>query len=576
MRFFFFIFFLSLISFLSAQNPSFKWASAFGGPYPANITPRGIAVDKQGFVYSAGAFNETVDMDPSAASYTMRPLGASTTCIWGCPREIFISKLDSLGNLVWAKQLKGKSEDWAYALTIDSLSNVYVTGSFKDSVDFDPGPLTYYLNSPASTEIFVLKLDPNGNFVWAKHIKSASGGNINAEAYGIAVDDSGYVYTTGHFNSPVDFDPGIGTYTLSPTGINCFVSKLDNAGNFVWAKVLGKGTTGAYGTGIAVDKTGNIFVGGYLDGLNTNGDFDPDAGTYTLPCTGFNNSFITKLNKNGGLAWARAVNGYNKDIAYAMTIDAYGNSFLSGYFFGLTDFDPGPGVFNISPSTNDIYILKLDNLGNFDWVKSFGGSANDVGQALATDKLGNIYCTGYFQNTVDFDPGPGVSSVTSQGFNDCFILKLSTLGNLSWIAAISGSGEETGWALNIDYKGAVHTAGTFTNTPDFDPSTANYFLSAAGTAPSTFIHKMQQPSSVGVTDYEMPEENFSLYPNPTNGEFFIKGIYNSEEVHLYNMLGQDVSFSYISFQKGLKVKLEQPNGIYFIRIGNVIKKIIKQ
>ena len=98
---------------------------------------------------------------------------------------------------------------------MDASGNVYTTGYFQGTVDFDPGAGTFNLTSAGLQDIFISKLDAAGNFVWAKQL----GGTLNDVGYSIALDTSGNVYTTGFFRDTVDFDPGAGTFNLTPAGI---------------------------------------------------------------------------------------------------------------------------------------------------------------------------------------------------------------------------------------------------------------------------------------------------------------------------------------------------------------------
>src|SRR5204863_507887 len=151
---------------------------------------------------------------------------------------IFITKLNAAGILIWAKQMgagTGIGSGFGYSIAVDTLGNVYTTGYFTDTVDFDPGTGSYYLHSSAAT--FISKLDAAGNFVWAKQMGDGTGIDAGLSS---SVDGSGNVYTSAHFSVTVDFDLGVGSFNLSSAGCaDIFVSKLDAAGNFVWPKQIG-------------------------------------------------------------------------------------------------------------------------------------------------------------------------------------------------------------------------------------------------------------------------------------------------------------------------------------------------
>ena len=152
--------------------------------------------------------------------------------------DIFVSKLDSSGNYVWAKNFGAFAGMFSFnrgeAVAVDSSDNVYITGEFTGTVDFDPGPGTANLTASNNNKTFVLKLDSSGNLVWVKPIGSRT-------VTSIALDSSGNVYTTGDFKDTVDFDPGPGTTNLTQNGggYDAFVSKLDSSGDLVWAKSFG-------------------------------------------------------------------------------------------------------------------------------------------------------------------------------------------------------------------------------------------------------------------------------------------------------------------------------------------------
>src|SRR5262249_34496989 len=148
-------------------------------------------------------------------------------------------------------------------------------------------------------------------------------------------------------------------------------------------------------------------------------DFDPGPGTYNLTSNGSSDIFVSKLNASGNFLWARAVGGVGIDYSYKIYVDANGNVYVAGTFNGNVDFDPGPGVYNFALSGNsDAFILKLDSSGNFVWARHMGGASGDAAKSMTIDAGGNIYLTGTFQGTADFDPGPGTYNMTSNGNDD--------------------------------------------------------------------------------------------------------------------------------------------------------------
>ena len=445
----------------------FEWAKRMGGT--SFEEGNAIAVDAAGNVYTTGDFYSTADFDPGAGAFNLTSAGAS---------DIFVSKLDRAGNFVWAKRMGGTAidKDEGNAIAVDAAGNVYTTGDFYSAVDFDPGAGVFNLTSAGQSDIFVSKLDSSGNFVWAKRM----GGTSSDFGDAIAIDDAGNVYTTGSFRGTVDFDPGAVWFNLTSAGIrNIFVSKLDDSGNFVWAKRMG-GTDYDKGNAIAVDAAGNVYTTG---NFYSTADFDPGAGAFNLTSAGASDIFVSKLDRAGNFVWAKRMGGtaIDKDEGNAIAVDAAGNVYTTGDFYSAVDFDPGAGVFNLtSAGQSDIFVSKLDSSGNFVWAKRMGGTSSDFGDAIAIDDAGNVYTTGSFRGTVDFDPGAVWFNLTSAGIRNIFVSKLDDSGNFVWAKRMGGTDYDKGNAIAVDAAGNVYTTGNFYSTADFDPGAGAFNLTSAG------------------------------------------------------------------------------------------------
>jgi hypothetical protein len=392
---------------------NFIWAKSFGNStYDIGTS---IAVDASGNVYTTGGFSGTVDFNPGAGTAN---LTATST------ENIFIQKLDVSGNFIWAKTFGFICVHEGHSITVDATGNVYTTGVFLGTADFDPGAGIASLTSVDSKDVFVHKLDASGNFIWAKSF----GGINNDEGMSITVDASGNVYTTGYFQNSVDFNPGAGTANLTSVGNqDIFVQKLDASGNFIWAKTFGSSSQDV-GYSIAADASGNVYSTGVFLGT---ADFDPGAGTVNLTAAGAMDIFVHKLDASGNFVWAKSFGGIDYDWVNSIALDASGNVYTTGSFYGnfdeMIDFDPGAGSAILIPvGGDDVFVQKLDASGNFIWAKSFGGIGEDIGYSIFVDPAGNVYTTGEFDYTVDFDPGAGTANLTALGPNDDgFVQKMS-------------------------------------------------------------------------------------------------------------------------------------------------------
>ena len=451
---------------------SLGWARNIGGTDSEGSN--GNAVDAAGNVYTTGWFQGTADFDPGAGVFNLTSAGGA---------DIFVSKLDNNGNFLWARSMGGIGNDVAVGIAVESTGKMYLTGTFESTVDFDPGPGTASLTSAGGEDIFVVKLDDDGNLVWAGGMGDVS----NDRSRGLALDSNGNVHTTGTFEGTVDFDPGPGTASLTSAGnSDMFLSKLDANGSYVWAFSMG-GPQADVSEYIAVDPNGNVYTSGYFNGTV---DFDPGPGTADLTGAPYS-FFLSKLDSNGGFVWVRDMGGILSESGAEMTVDSGGNVYLVGTFFGTSDFDPGPGVFNLTGAgIVDIYVSKLDSSGNFLWARGMGGAGLDWGLSLALDPAGNAYTTGMFAGPVDFDPGPGTAILTGSGNTDIFLSKLDSNGGYVWAQSLGGTGYDQGADIVLDSSLNIYMTGYFQGPADFDPGPGTTSLTSAGDT-DMFIAKLQ-------------------------------------------------------------------------------------
>ena len=451
---------------------TFEYVRGIGG----FATDRGtrVTVDTAGNIYLTGSFTGLVDFDPGPGTFNITGGGA---------QDAFVVKLNSSGNLVWAKRFGGAFDDKATEAAFDTSGNVYITGFFADVADLDPGTGTLFVTSAGATDIFVVKLDSNGNLVWAR----TAGSTNTDEGAGLAVDTAGNVHVTGAFTGTVDFDPGTGTSNLTSGGAastDAFLWKLDTNGNLVWARRAG-GTGIDKGNAVTVDGSGNVLSTGHFQGT---ADFDPlnltSAGTFDV--------FVLKLDVNGNLTWARAFGGVAIDNGLDLVLDGAGNVYLAGGFANTVDFDPGAGTFILSAAGfDDGFAMKLDANGTFIWARAFRGTNSETALGVAVDGAGNAYLTGSFTGTADFDPGTGTLNLTASGLQDVFAVKLDAGGTLVWARRVGASGGDHGFGVAVEANGSVYLTGDFENNVDFDPGSGTNNLAAIGNE-DAFMLKLAQ------------------------------------------------------------------------------------
>lgn len=324
----------------------------------------------------------------------------------------------------------------------------------------------------ATMLLAVIGQSQNLNYQWVK----TSGGFTDDAGYAIANDANGNLFTTGFFSGTVDLDPGPGVTNLTSNGsIDIFILKLNAAGDLIWAKQIGGAGTD-YGTNIVVNANGDVYVAGAYSGSNI--DFNPNAGVYTLSSLGGSDIFLIKISNAGNFIWAKGLMGTETKTVKGIAVDNSDNVYTCGYFNGTMDADPGSAVANINSSSmaEDIFISKLDGAGNFVWAKAIGGGAIDQCHAISLDASSNVYVTGSFQSTVDFDPGTSIANLSSAGGADIFVLKLNQTGDYVWAKRIGSFNDESANAIVIDHAGNVILSGDYSGIVDFNPGAAVFTM----------------------------------------------------------------------------------------------------
>ncbi len=534
------------------------WTS--GLPTLANYNNHLIATDSQGNVYAVNTYygaNGPVDFDPSAGVSTLSAISLN----------MYITKVNATGAFVWAKQIGGGStlgSSTATSITIDVADNIYVSGSSNaiiagGSFDFDPGVgVTTVTNPSGHYVMYILKLDANGNHIWNKQFYNPTNTQYDLDKmYQLKVDTGGNIYATGCFNGTVDFDPtstGISNLTSAATGLSTeiFILKLNNNGNLDWVKSLPNtsSTTGSKtdrGISIDVDSAGNVYTTGYYWYAI---DANPGAAVNNLTAyissnpiiPGSNTQYISKLNSSGDYVWAYDLVGqHNDQYLPSLAVDTSNNIIIAGDTFantgGFRDFDFGLGTYFL-PVDAGAWILKINANADLIWVKStarittVSGNSATFGPGLTLDASGNIYTTGGFKNSTDFDPSSATVSLTSVGNYDGYISKLDTNGNFVWANKIGGTGIEFCYSITISPLNKITVSGS---------TNAGFTKSVAAVPTGGFIASYTQPA-LATTQFEL-NNNISIYPNPSSGNFNIAINENliGAKVAVYNLLGQKVT-----------------------------------
>jgi hypothetical protein len=567
-----------------AQNPTHEWAKTFGGSYNINgDRGRDITTDVDGNVLTVGTMygawdgTSIADLDPSSATNIYSIVGAE---------DVFIQKLDSSGNFLWARAFGGKNGDFAEAVFTDATGNVFVTGSVgsnwssyaSDTINLNPDSAGVDIHiTNGRGDAFVEKLDANGNFVWAKTFGSAD----NDGANDVWVDAAGNVYVLGWFQDTVDFDPGVGTdIRISNGNTDIYLLKLDANGDFLWVKTLG-GSSADYAPSFATDVSGNLYLTGYFQDTI---DFDSGTGTNIHISNGANDAFVLKLDNNGDFVWVTTWGGNGSDASYYIALDTAENLYLTGQFRDTVDFDSGAGTdIHVSNGGADVFVQKLDANGNFVWAKTFGATNQwDYSTGITVLSDGGLYISGRFQDTLDFDPSNGTDIHSSTGSFDIFISKFDINGNFLWVLPLggipsSGNGfQDEAYGITSDSKGYIYSTGYFHGTLDFDPSSGTDINTGSL---DVFVLKFKDNGTVltNITT-ELVNKDVTIYPNPSSNILSI----NSNGINIMEVRVVDVNGRFLKRLNGtdrLDIS-DLATGLYILSIktskGLINKRFVKK
>ncbi|MEQ1904804.1 MAG: calcium-binding protein [Pirellulaceae bacterium] len=389
--------------------------------------------------------------------------------------DVFVTKLDPAGAVVWVRGIGGTGEDFGRGITLEANGNLLVAGSFTGTVDFDPGAGTTNLVSLGLTDGFVLRLDDDGNFLTAVRLGGALSDGIEA----IAVDPANAeIAITGSFQGTVN--PGNGIPNVTSIGASdAFVSILSSGALASQTFSAFGGTQSDEGRGIVIAPGRDVYVTGTFAGT---ADFDPSAGTLNLVSAGNADAFVARLNGET-LVWATRTGSAVNDSPFGIALDPDGNVLTVGEFRQTADFNGGTGTFNLtSAGPSDGYVLMQDNLGGFVFARQIGGPEDDSVQGIAIDDAGFTHITGNYRKTARFGAGTSAPQLTAvnvvgQSRPDSFVARMSKVGTFMTARSLGGPNSlEFGRAIAVNNTGSIFSTGIFNQDADFDPGVANRSL----------------------------------------------------------------------------------------------------
>ena len=471
MLFLFLVEFIPVV-FATENSPSFIWVKQLGGT--KSNSGESIAVDKTGNVYVTGQMD--YESGQSIGTHEWYHKGG----------KVFLAKYDATGNLVWFQKFGGGSDNHAigYGIAIDPLGNVYITGTFSGTINFNQTKLT----SAGELDSFLAKFDPSGKLFW---VKQSGGKNCFCQSYGIASDKKEGIYITGNFVGKAAFgsDDMISRSGIEPGhNSDVFLVKYNSSsGDMVWMRQAGEAGENT-GHGIAVDNNDNVYVTGRFSGGQ--GVYVEGKGVRlsisfeTIKITQMENikntdtngnclfNFITKYNSDGKVLWAKPTAGRSGSYGTqnSIAINKLGHIYVAGSFDFALKFD-GISLTNTVDGNDEIFLVKYDANGKVLWGRSAGGTGHDECFGVAVDDAGNSYIVGDFMDSANFgnihlqgkphDSRLGPSS-------PLIVAKYNSSGDAVWVKAVdkadgyfAQAGSVTGLGVAVATDGNIYTTGDF-------------------------------------------------------------------------------------------------------------------
>jgi hypothetical protein len=637
--------FLLGCSTVNAQ-PVFEWATT-QAKTPGVIFPLYVATDSKANVYLSGSFSGQQDFDPGPGKQVLSnslfkkfllKLDANKNFVWVdtfsyeinaiCfdtadnmyvlsydSYDINITKRDTAYNILWTAKISGSTPyPHGNDIKTDRWGNIYIAGVYTGNVDFDPGAGVASLHS-TTNNAFVLKLDALGRFKWVKQFRSAA-----SDIRGLHPDDSGSVYMAGFFLDSMDFDPGTGKELALQNKIvyEGFVAALDSNGSYQWGKRFSCPNNSLIGD-LHVTRQGDILIAGaHTDSI----DCDPGPGSYILHpgAQGRASYFVAKLTRQGDLAWARPQGNSGNSSALMeinLAADSSGNAYLAGRLFDSSQMNFSlPAVVLKPVGSSDFFVSRINKDGSFGWAISFGAGHPDEVEGLSVTPAGDIYVTGSFSDTVDFDPGAGVYTLVGSTvvgsdvllkLNQCggavthdfvfgcdsfdfggTILKLSGVYQKRFPAAGCDSISIVELELNSDIQVSITGNTLLAKTASgscqwldcdngmsvisgavgkaFTPVKSGRYAVVVTTAGCTDTSDCYDVVGTDVND--VPFAHLIYYPNPTSGKvaILLGWRYGKLQAVVTDILGRPVSSYTAEHTENMSINIAGPRGIYLIHL----------
>jgi len=498
----------------------------------------GLFKESNGNVIMAGSYASGInDIDPGSNTVALPPANNF---------GFYLIKYNDLGSYLGHMSVSGTADVLAQDAARDASGNYYIVGDINGTADFDPSASVFNVSSgTANRKAFIAKYDQNFNFL---SVNTFTATNYSA-FQSVKVDAAGKIYVGGYFWGTQDFDfgAGVANETSATTGSNMFVmydSNLNLLNRFV--------NFGRFRTLCEVDNSGNIYLAGTFD---SNTDFDPSVSTYTLNTAGGYDVYVAKYNSSMALQWVGQIGNTNSESVKQLKLDAFGNPIIVGKFSGTVDFDiSSTSAYTLAAVATDEFLVRISSIGTFNWARYYqlsNLSINAYGDYVNVDANNNIYYTGAFNGTKNFNNGGTAFNMVATGDVDGFVEKLDNTGAQQWCFRFGGStpgfNYTGGHCISVENSGQINLIGSMRVVNDFDPSPYDSTSTAPfGSFYNSFIAKYNQLKTLTVATPSLCAGNTLTVPYSINGTCNVGNIFTAQLSDATGSFASPVSIGTIS------------------------------
>lgn len=550
--------FMSTIA--NAQTPDWTWAKNIS--MYLNTKLNMTSIDNEGNVYLVGDFNAPTATIGGVIFTNSSPSNSS---------DSYIIKFDSVGNVIWTKQLTGSASEILTSVTTDSVGNVYIVGGFGNTITLGSTVL-----SRSGGNSFIAKLNSAGDYLWATTTSS----DKYFQGRDLKVDDVGNVFLIGTSNSPtlVFGNVVISGNPIEATGSNVrvFITKFDSSGNCLWGKMSNHSAPNAIGSkaqSIAVDNVGGVVICGYF----AQNDMSFDSVTLIKQTQNNLNAslFLFKFNSDGLVQWGHTSQSTaNNTFAHTVAIDTERNVFVGGSFG--SNISIGSLQLAAQFSGSQMYLAKFNSTGAGIWARTSGFGTDGLTsiRSIDLDSNNNIYIIGNSSaKKIVFTNIVILNNLTSSGSS--FVTKYTASGAPVWAKGILNMSVNSHLTVKSKSENDLFVAGEF-NKPTLQ--LGNISLTKSSAVWDLFIGRLNA-LPLNTSDYST--DYTAIYPNPANEVLHIANLQEPHSYKLSNILGELVKQGTLINKTEILNISDLQSGIYIMNLidgsGNISqKKIVKQ